>query len=182
MKEVWKDIQSYEGLYQISNLGRVKSLEKYVTERNGKVRIKKESILSEVEHTHGYKTVCLCNGIDKKRHYIHRIVLAAFAENSDAKETVNHKDGNKANNRIDNLEWATYAENNCHARKIGLVSENKNSKAITLINLKTQEEISFNSQSATSRFLGKSRNYICDVLQSGNMTVCGYRIAASSGQ
>lgn len=108
MDEVWKPIKGYEGCYEISNLGRVKSLARKV--KSG--RITKEIILVPIRNSHGYLQVDLCLNGKMKHHKIHRLVAEAFIpQNNETKETVNHKDYNKSNNRVDNLEWLSNREN-----------------------------------------------------------------------
>ena len=120
--EEWKDINGYEGLYQVSNLGRVKALSKIVRKLNPKGKFTefhlKEKILKNILNVNGYYYVYLYGNDKKERFYVHRLVAMAFIPNP--KSTVNHKDGNKLNNCIDNLEWTTYGENNKHAYDIGL--------------------------------------------------------------
>lgn len=113
MIEIFKDIKGYEGQYQISNFGRVKSLERY----DRLNRFIKEKFLVPRKHNNGYLRVCLSHSVDK---YIHRLVAEAFIPNPENKLEVNHIDGNKLNNNISNLEWCTRSENNKHAFKIGL--------------------------------------------------------------
>ena len=110
--EEWKDIKGYEGLYQISNLGRVKSLP-----RNG--TIKEEKILKYSLDKYGYPQIVL-NNKKHKCFRVHRLVAEAFLLNPKNKSTVNHKDGNKTNNNVKNLEWNTIKENNDHALRTGL--------------------------------------------------------------
>lgn len=112
MKEIWKAIKDYEGKYEVSNLGRVKSLER-TSRLNRKI---KERILAPREHTGGYLRVQL----SRKDFYIHRLVAETFIPNPENKSQVNHIDGNKRNNRVDNLEWNTPLENNLHAIRTGL--------------------------------------------------------------
>ncbi len=110
--EVWKDIKGYEGLYQISNLGRVKSLRKI----RG-IQIQKEKILTLQPIKGGYYRAKLCKNGKEKSYLVHRLVAETFIPEH---FTVNHKDGNKSNNTVDNLEWVTQKENNIHAYKMGL--------------------------------------------------------------
>lgn len=116
--ETWKDIPSYEGLYQVSDYGRVKSLERLV--KNGKDRfyLKKETILKQSMTTTGYKMIGFSVNKEVKYFKVHRLVMAAFFGESEL--TVNHKDGNPINNHISNLEYCTQAENLEHALNTGL--------------------------------------------------------------
>ena len=103
MNEIWRDIVGYEGLYQISNLGNVKSLN---YRRTGK-----ERILNPGNNGSEYLFVILCKNGKRKNFTIHRLVANAFLENSDDKSDVNHKDEDKTNNCVDNLEWMSRKEN-----------------------------------------------------------------------
>lgn len=109
MTEIWKDIKGYKGLYQVSSKGRVKSLVKKGT--------KKERILKGGINTTGYYQVQLRLNCKNNMLLISRLVCLAFHKNPEGKRTVNHKDGNTLNNYADNLEWATYSENQLHAYK-----------------------------------------------------------------
>lgn len=119
MKEVWKDIQGYEGIYQVSNLGKVKSLDRFIRKkgkRNGVYHIKEKILKSSTDDT-GYLQVNLSkNGIYEKVH-IHRLVAKAFIKNPYKKLQVNHIDGNRINSMVNNLEWVTDSENKFHAWK-----------------------------------------------------------------
>lgn len=114
-KEIWKDVNGYEGLYQVSNLGRVKSLEHL----DSIGRKKKEKNMSTQEVS-GYLRVWLSKGDNRKGYLVHRLVAKAFIPNICNKREVNHKDGNKQNNNANNLEWVTSSENQLHAYKSGL--------------------------------------------------------------
>lgn len=115
MIEIWKDIKGYEGLYQVSNLGRVKSMarETPFTNRWGQriTRTKKEFIMKDKTTCNGYKGICLRNN-GMKWIGIHRLVAIAFIPNPENKPEVDHIDGNKKNNCVDNLRWVTKEENN----------------------------------------------------------------------
>ena len=103
MKEIWKDIEGYEGLYQVSNFGRVKSLDRYVL-RNGNSLFVKGIVLSQLNNR-GYLTVRLCNSGKYKNYFVHRLVACAFVENLNNYTEVNHIDEDKHNNDFRNLEW-----------------------------------------------------------------------------
>jgi hypothetical protein len=125
MEEFFKDIEGYEGLYQVSNLGRVKSLGKV----NGltKSRLKKEKILKFGGNGKGYMMVSLWKDKKESRKLIHRLVAKAFIINKENKPYVNHLDGIKNNNNVENLKWVTASENTTHAFSFGL---NKSVKII----------------------------------------------------
>jgi hypothetical protein len=108
--EIWKDIKGYEGRYQISSLGRVKSLISYFGT--------KEKIMKGQPVWTGYLRVCLVKDGKSKMHTIHRMVAEAFIPNPENKPIVNHIDGNITNNRVDNLEWVTYAENSNKSKNV----------------------------------------------------------------
>ena len=119
--EEWKDIKGFEGLYQVSNLGRIKRLPKIII-NNGllnksKKFVCKEIIIKNAVISKGYLGVTLTK--DKKRFSkkVHRLVAEAFIPNPDMKPQINHIDCNKKNNSVDNLEWVTSRENVIHAVK-----------------------------------------------------------------
>ena len=111
--EEWRDIKGYEGKYKISSHGRVKSLPK---EGNAY----KEVMLKPLITNKGYSRVCLFKNNSRKYVSIHRLVADTFISNPYNKPQVNHIDGNKTNNKVDNLEWCNQSENELHAHKIGL--------------------------------------------------------------
>ena len=124
-KEVFRDVLGYEGLYQVSNYGRVKSLERKNIfycglKKEHLERPTKEKILNYNKSNRGYLQVCLTKDGKSKTYTVHRLVAKAFLPNLKNKRQVNHIDGNKENNSIDNLEWVTSSENNKHAFITGL--------------------------------------------------------------
>lgn len=116
--EEWKDIEGYEGLYQVSSLGRIKSLNHYAS--NGVTTVLyKGKVLSQTTHN-GYMIAHLSKNNVIKTVSVHRLVAEAFVKNPLNKSHVNHKDGNKSNNIASNLEWCTPRENLVHALETGL--------------------------------------------------------------
>ena len=117
-EEIWKDIKGYEGLYQVSNLGRVKSLERIVVDKIGRKRFLKERILKPFTNHKVYLQVHLYDANGKKGTLkVHRLVCEAFHENSQNKPEVNHINEDKLDNRACNLEWVTRKENINHGTR-----------------------------------------------------------------
>ena len=117
--EIWKDIEGYEGLYQVSNLGRVKNLEKKCLSKDGEYsRTHKEKILKGSKDKDGYLSVCLTKNKKEHNHRIHRLVAQTFLDNPNNYPVVNHKNEIKDDNRVDNLEWCSVAYNNNYGTKI----------------------------------------------------------------
>lgn len=124
--EVWRDILGYEGIYQVSNLARVKRLCSYVNSRIGK-RLVRERILRE-DNSKEYKTVSLSKLNKKTTVSIHRITAVAFIPNPENKPCINHKNGIKTDNSISNLEWCTVSENTLHASRVLGIKFNSSGK------------------------------------------------------
>jgi hypothetical protein len=131
MEEIWKDIFGYEGLYQVNNCGYIKSLPKIINPPNGGKGITKEKILKNTFDKDGYFFVQLSKNGKLSPKKVHRLVALTFVPNPENKPQVNHKDGNKQNNNIDNLEWNTKKENIKHAHENGLINRKgvKNSQS-----------------------------------------------------
>lgn len=103
--EVWKDVVGYEGLYKVSNMGRIKSIKRH--------RAKCDKILKP-DLLKGYHRVTLCSNNKIKRMFVHRLVAIAFIQNTDNKPDIDHINYIKNDNRVDNIRWATRSENNQH--------------------------------------------------------------------
>jgi hypothetical protein len=134
MQEIFKDIHGYEGLYQVSNLGRIKSLKRsWIAGINSKR--KHDEIILKVHKIAGeYLGVCLTKHGNQKDYLVHRLVAQTFIPNPDNKPEVNHKDGIKSHCYVDNLEWNTISENKIHALKMGLRSSGENQVQSKLTN------------------------------------------------
>ena len=114
MIEIWKDIEGYEGIYQVSNLGNVKVLDRYVNSsiKNNKI-VKRQGKILKQYIKKGYLQVTLTLNNKRKYYNVHRLVANAFIPNPDKLPQVNHKNENKYDNRVENLEWCT-AKYNCN--------------------------------------------------------------------
>lgn len=157
MQEIWKDIPNYEGLYQISNLGNVKSLERIVTHNKYGTAHIKEKLLRPRDDSKGYGRVVLYKNNKKKQFKIHRLVAETFLPNKSNKSAVNHIDGNKKNNNVNNLEWCTIKENNIHAFENGLNSIKM--RAVYQMDLEGNVINEFKSLCDASKFLNKQSHH-----------------------
>jgi hypothetical protein len=119
MQEIWKDIPNYEGIYQVSNFGNFKSYERIVFYNNKKA-IRKSKILNLRESKAGYLYTVFSVNKERKTIKPHRIVAKVFVDNPLNKPCVNHINGIKTDNRVENLEWVTHSENTKHAFNNGL--------------------------------------------------------------
>lgn len=117
---MWKDIDGFDGHYSVNERGDIRSNEREICDKCGHVYIIKERILKQNTLPNGYKCVHLCINGESYPKYVHRLVAEAFIPREDETLVINHIDGNKANNSVNNLEWVTYSENNQHAYDTGL--------------------------------------------------------------
>lgn len=149
MEEIWKDVPDYEGLYQISNLGRIKSMEKvFYREPNKNTNLRftkyKEKILASFKKRGNYYTVAMYKNGKRKDMKIHRLVALAFLDKNDFKSMpneerelinleklqINHKDENPSNNNVNNLEWCSQKYNSNYGTRIQRIKNTKNRKAV----------------------------------------------------
>lgn len=121
MQEIWKDISGFEGCYQVSNLGNVRSLDRYV-ESKGKPALHKGVLMKPQVNHKGYYSVILHKSSKPYTKLVHRLVATAFISNPNNLPQVNHKDTDKKNNYVSNLEWCTNQENQDHAKANGCYS------------------------------------------------------------
>lgn len=164
MEEKWKDIPGYEGLYQASSLGRIRTCDGKKTysvrhgERTWKQRILKPKGCSNY-YLCGYR-VTLWKDKKPKDYLVARLVCATFHENLlGTNMTVNHKDGNRLNNNSENLEWLSLKDNIRHGFENNLYKQNET----RLVSQKSGEIFTFRSQGEAGRFLGRSHGYITEL-------------------
>lgn len=118
IEEIWRPIEGYEGLYEVSNTGKVRSLDRYVKNGHSSYKLHKGKVLSPAKDKNGYLKVNLsCNGKNNIIR-VHRLVAQAFIENFDNLPEINHKDEDKTNNNVTNLEWCDRKYNNNYGTKI----------------------------------------------------------------
>ena len=113
-QEVWKPVVGYEGIYEVSNFGRVLSLDRLVPLRNNAIRPTKGRIITPCLKPNGYLYITLKRDGRQKMRFVHRLVAQHFLDNPDNKPEVNHIDFDKTNNKADNLEWCSKSENALH--------------------------------------------------------------------
>lgn len=153
--EKWKAIEGYEGAYEVSNFGNVRSVDRDIVYSNGRVVSYKGNTKKQTVDKYGYAYVGLYSNQKHKQGMTHRLVAKAFIPNIDNKPQVNHIDGNKTNNNVENLEWVTPHENYIHAVKNGL----SDSKASLNIANKVRLHKPFAQYTLDGEFIRKYNNY-----------------------
>jgi len=179
-KEIWRDIVGYEGLYQVSNLGRVKSLKRKVYAGRNKMRWQYEKILSNNKtNGNGYKIVSLSKHGKSQNKYIHRLVAEAFLENKNNYKYINHKDEDKSNNCVNNLEFCTAqynsTYNNLHIRNGLKNRNNKYSKKILQLDDNNNVIKEYPSIKEAGRQMNISYQAISDCLNGKQNHSAGYK-------
>ena len=161
MQEIWKPVVGYEGLYEISNLGRVKSLPRNGTSFSEKI----------LQHSiaKGYRQVILSKNNERKSVTIHRLVATAFLPNEKNYPCINHKDENKQNNDVSNLEWCSYAYNNTYNDRAKKASK-KTGKKVLCVELNTI----FNSLAEAERATNIKAGNICWCCKGNWLSAGGY--------
>lgn len=181
-KEEWKTIKGYEEKYEVSNLGRIKSLPRYVNNHTGQLLVKEKIIKQQINHK-GYAVVTLGNrkSGNKKTMFVHRLVAKAFIPNPKNLPQINHIDGNKLNNRIENLEWCDNSYNQIHAYKTGLnihsEEAGRKKKAVYQIDISSKKIINeFKSATEAAKQVGSSQSDIsaCCRKERGHRIIKGY--------
>lgn len=171
--EIWKDIKGYEGFYQISNLGRVRSLDRYVNCLIGIKALRKGKILTQNYNNKGYKRVSLCKNGKHKNFQVHRLVAEAFIPNPDHLPCINHKDEDKTNNHVDNLEWCSVEYNSNYGTAIERRSEKRK---VPILQYDNQGNFirEWNSASDAYRELGIYQQDISRCCKGIRKSACGY--------
>lgn len=176
LDEIWKEIKGYEGIYEISNLGKVKSLSRI--DGNGVLR--KEIIRKQSISKKGYNIIQLRNSNGCKMFMVHRLVAEAFVPNPYNKPFVNHKDEDKRNNSAENLEWCDVTYNNTYGTRLEKVKK-KLGKPIISIKLDTGETEHYVSIIEGARKTNSSSRHIYSVLRgkrkSHNKRIWKYEMA-----
>ncbi len=187
MNEKWENVAGFEGLYSVSDLGKIKSIERHVKHPKGGLKLVRERIKPQHIGTNGYFIVVLNkNGIGYTK-TVHRLIAVAFLGNPENKNEVNHKDGNKLNNSLINLEWNTTSENRYHAFRTGLQKGSikmrgkrgalcKNSIPVYQI-LPTGEKVKFESATMAEELIGVSRRGISYCAKGKQPHAGGYKWA-----
>lgn len=155
--EIWKEISGYEGYFEVSNLGNFRSKDRTIRYKSNGTRLYPGKPLKTETIVEGYQRIMLTKEAIKKRYMCHRLVAQEFVPNPDNKPYVNHINGNKADNRAENLEWVTQSENELHSHNIfGNSMKGKTyPKKVEAIFPSTEDRAIFNSMSDAIKFLGK---------------------------
>lgn len=169
-KEVWKDIPNYEGYYQVSNKGNIRSVDRMDCQN----RFRKGKMCKKLENEDGYYKVSLSkNGIEK-RFFIHRLVAMAFIENPNDFDCINHKDENKKNNCIENLEWCTRKYNNNYGKRNQKIVEKQSIKT-AMVDIKTGKILKvFKSAKEASIYVNGDQSVICKARNGKRKTAYGF--------
>lgn len=174
MDEIWVPVANYEGIYDVSSLGKIRTAKGKTTKTNYHGERKwKQRTLKQKTDKNGYKRVSLWKDGKETTELVHRLVLISFLGINKEKIYVNHIDGNPSNNYLTNLEWCTSQENLIHAFKHRL---NKSPEPIILLNLNTFDSLYFISKAEASKFLGRSHGFVSASLKKGINTIDEYEI------
>ena len=169
--EIWKDIAGYEGIYQVSNKGQVRSLDRVIKKLSGE-RIVKGRIIKPSANLKGYLFVYLYRDGCGKMRTIHRLVAEAFIPNHSLLPQINHRDEDKTNNDVDNLEWCDNLYNARYGTRNQRVSD-KTSRAVIVLNKDGSEYGRYDSLSDVSKAIGRCKSAICGYIKLGSISPIG---------
>ena len=171
--EIWKSHPDIVGI-EVSNLGRVRTLDKVVSSERGTQFIK-ERVLKPYGNGRGYMRVGIRSNGKRDFKYIHRLVAQTFLPNHNSLPEINHKDNNPLNNNVSNLEWCTHEYNIAYREKHGTPAKDFVQKSpVYAVNLKTQETLWFESQTEASRVFGFSVSNVNNVIMGKQKQTHGY--------
>jgi len=171
-EEIWKDIEGFEGYYQVSNKGNVRSLDRIVNYKNGRVAKYKGKEVAINSRSNGYLKVNLYIHHTMKNLSVHRLVANSFIKNTERYPAINHKDENKTNNIVENLEWCTNKYNSNYGTAISRTTY-KNSTPVLGKHLETGEKIKLKSMTEGTKH-GFTQQGISDVCTGKYGTHRGY--------
>ena len=173
--ELWKDIPEYEGLYQASNLGNIRSLD-HIRKNGTNQYIQKGKLLKLNKNTSGYLQVRLSKNGIAKTYRVNRLIALTFISNPEVKQTVNHINGNKLDNRVENLEWATHKEQITHQHNVLNVpySDCKCCHIAKKKKIIRNDGKVYNSLLEAKNDLGNKNAHITEVCQGKLKSTCGY--------
>ncbi|MDN4609149.1 NUMOD4 motif-containing HNH endonuclease [Sporosarcina highlanderae] len=176
----WRDVVGYEGIYEVSDTGEVRTKEGKTTytERHGVRKWKQRVLKQKVGKDNSCRVALWKDGKDRTW-LVHRIVAKAFIPRVEGKEYINHIDGSRLNNNVDNLEWCDHTENNNHAFDTDLMTSHTK---IVLLHNGTKETHLFRSMAKASEFLGRNSGYVSGVLKKGKTEIDDYTIFIEAGK
>ena len=177
---IWKDVVGYEGIYEVSDSGLVrthKNKTTYSTIHKTLRYWEQRTLKQKVSKDDCHRVELYKNGRGKTW-LVHRLVAIAFIPKVKGKEYVNHIDGDRCNNNVENLEWCNHKENNNHAFDTGLMTSNNK---IILLDKKTHEPLYFRSMAKASLFLGRNNGYLSQKVKEGKYETKGYHVFISPG-
>lgn len=175
MEEIWKDIKGYEGLYQVSNLGRVRSLDRIVVySRNNAIHLHKGKVLIPTLNSFGYCRLNLYKNGKNKNVAIHQLVAQAFISNPNNLPQINHRNEIKTDNRVENLEYCTAKENQNYGSCIERRAK-KHFKSIFQLDLSSKLLKEWNSITQITQTLGYNKSCISETCRGNQNTAYGFK-------